>query len=431
MPERLRPINDDDMLVVDTSNGDILGIQPRHKPDDRANFGGSGGLSGTVENNLLVVEYQGQSFALVPVTPDGAIEANLVPRTGTRSALSTLAGEPGEIGTITDQRGVMVFTGEAGAARGIYSSNAGRTLVVSVAPEPYTGPVVEIGPDVLEVIFQYTALPADPRDAIPGVQARLVGARTADQRLRVFQDYPVTWLAGTEGAPNVSLPRVDGGRGWAELRLDTSGTPAYRAISVVYCESGSSPAETFPGSVKLGENALAYGRNALALGTLAVANLPGEIAFGVPAYSDLRTNKVFRVGGQTTGVNGTAVLTPTGAAASDTNMFGFDLAYGASAFGLRLDIMGKRSNSAECVRFVREVVVQRTGAGALTLLQPATPNNPSDVLSGGMTGANVELSIASVGGGTNNSLQILVTGPNTSSTTRWSCVAYANVMGNG
>lgn len=435
MSERLRPINDDDMLIVDTENGDILGIQPRHKPDDRANFGGGGGIGGgTVQDGLYVVTIGGQPFALVPVTGAGAVEANLVPRTGSRATLETLAGEAGEIASINDERGIMLFTGSAGQARGVYSTNAGRTVVVSLPPVPYTGPVIELGPDVLEVHFRYSSPPTDVRDPgqTPNPQVRFTGARTTAQRVRVFQEYPVIFLPGVNGGPDCSLTRIDGGRNWAELLLDTSTSPpTYRAFSAAYAEAPDSPAIFAPGSVRLGADAYAFGRLAIALGNGAVANMASEIVFGSPAYSALRGNRIIRVGAQTTGVNGTAVLTTDGAAVSEANMFGFDLSFGASAFGMRLDIMGKRSNSAECVRFVREVVVQRASTGALTLVTPATPNNPSDILTAQMTGANVALSIVSVGAGTNNALQIQVTGPNTSMTTRWSCIAHVHTMGNG
>lgn len=432
MSERLRPINDDDMLVIDTTNGDILGIQPRHKPDDRASFGGGIG-GGTVQDGLYVVEIGGQTFALVPVV-GGAVEANIVPRTGNRATLETLAGEAGEIASIDDERGIMLFTGIAGQARGVYSTNAGRTVVVSLPPVPYTGPVIELGPDVLEVHFRYSSPPTDVRDPdqIPSPQVRFTGARTTAQRVRVFQEYPVIFLEGINGGPNCSLLRVEGGRSWSELLLDTTTTPpTYRAFSSAYAESSESPEVFAPGSVRLGSEAYAFGRQAVALGNGAIANMASEIAFGSPAYSALRGNRIIRVGAQTTGVNGTAVLTTDGAAVSEANMFGFDLSFGASAFGMRLDIMGKRSNSTECVRFVREVVVQRASTGALTLITPATPNNPSDILTAQMTGADVALSIASVGAGTNNALQIQVTGPNTSMTTRWSCIAYVHAMGNG
>lgn len=383
-------------------------------------------------SGLAVTQINGKDYALVPVV-NGAVEANLVPRTGTQLALSTLAGEAGEVATITDTPGVMVFNGTPGGARGIYADNAGRTMVITVPPSDYTGGTIDIGPDVTEIHVRYSTLPTPSiRDGSVTAVLRLNGTRRPGQRLRMFSETIVNFAPSVNGGPAVLYSNGDPGRRWTEFFLDTVGaTPTYRPLLSMMVESRAASNTVYPGSVAIGDAAGAFARNSLALGAGAATNQAGEIAFGSPGYSDLRTNKIFRVGGQTTGVNGTAVLTPTGAAVSEENMFGFDLSYGASAFGLRLDIMGKRTNSAECVRFVREVVVQRTTAGVLTLLQPETPNNPSDVLSAGMTGANVALAIGSVGGGTNNSLQITVTGPNTSSTTRWSCVAYANVMGNG
>lgn len=391
------------------------------------------GLQGNVSNGLLIVQFEGQNFALVPVAANGAIEANLVPRTGTQAALATLSGEAGEVATITDGPGVMIFDGTPGGARGIYADNAGRTMVVTVAPEAYTGPTIDIGPDVTEVHVKYTTLPTPTlRDGVTIVPLRFTGQRRPGQRFRLFQECLINFLAGVDGGPNALFVNVEAGRRWTEFFLDTTGaTPTYRPLFSGIVESDSGLNSIYQGSMALGDGAHAFAAKAVALGPKATANLAGEIAFGAPAYSDLRTNRIIRVGGVTTGVNGTAVLTPTGAAASESNMFGFDQAFGASAFGMRLDIMGKRSNSADCVRFVREIVVQRSSAGALTLVTPATPNNPSDILTGTMTGANVALSIASVGGGTNNALQILVTGPNTSMTTRWSCVAYTHAMGNG
>lgn len=246
---------------------------------------GEGALSGTVQDGLLVTTFNDQQYALLPVTGPGAIEANLVPRTGSRETLETLAGEAGEIASINDERGIMLFTGSAGQARGVYSTNAGRTVVVSLPPVPYTGPVIELGPDVLEVHFRFSSPPTDVRDPdqTPNPQVRFTGARTTAQRVRVFQEYPVVFLAGVNGGPDCSLSRIDGGRNWSELLLDTTTTPpTYRAFSSAYAESSESPEVFAPGSVRLGSEAYAFGRLAIALGNGAVANMASEIAFGSP-----------------------------------------------------------------------------------------------------------------------------------------------------
>lgn len=127
MAERLRPINDDDMLVMDTENGDILGIQPRHKPEDRVLFGGGGIGGGAVQDGLYVVTIDEQDFALLPLDEGGDLTANIGHRRGLVANLLSLDGVDGEISVPTDSEDLVIHSGVAGQARRFRSAVSSLT----------------------------------------------------------------------------------------------------------------------------------------------------------------------------------------------------------------------------------------------------------------------------------------------------------------
>ena len=413
MSERLRPINDDDMLIVDTTNGDILGIQPRHKPDDRASFGGGGIGGGTVQDGLYVVEIGGQTFALVPVV-GGAVEANFVPRKGTLAQLATIAGEPGEIAAITDQPGFALLNGVSGGAKFIMADTAGRTLTVRVPTLGYAeGTTIPVGPEVQQIVVLWDTPPADRYDESNFVVVPLVfsGQRDPQRPLRVITEMTVTVGSGDSGVTFPALGTL-GDRVVADYVLVDD---AYILASQLGTDGQTGG--DLQGAVRIGAAAGATADYALAIGGTALADQPGMVSFGRPAYSVFANRYMLRIGGQTTGANGTAVLLPNpSAAASEKNSVRLNGIVGSTTFSARLDIIGRTNTNY--ARFVRDVLIHRSSAGALTLLTPDTPNNPSDILSAGAAGAAVALSVDS----TLNALQVQVTGPTASTTMRWSCM---------
>lgn len=412
MAERLRPINDDDMLVMDTENGDILGIQPRYKPEDRANFGGGGIGGGTVQDGLYVVTIGGQQYALVPVV-GGAVEANFVPRRGTLSQLSSIVGEDGEIAAITDQPGFALLNGVAGGAKFIMADNAGRTLIVRVPSTGYVGGTILVTPEVQQIVVLWETQPANrySEGSFPTVPIEFSGVRDPRRPLRVVTDFPLTIEAGNSGLGPLAISG-SGDRIVCDYVLIDS---EYRLISRVGASGNPDLGAT--GALSLGDSSGATANFTLALGGSAIADLPGMIAFGRPAYSVFANRYMIRIGGQTSGASGTVVLRPNPSAAlSESNSVRLNAILGSATFSARLDIIGRTNTNY--VRFVREVFIHRSTGGTLTLEIPATPNTPSDILSAGAGGASVALSVD----GTLNALQVQVTGPTTSTTMRWSCM---------
>lgn len=77
-----------------------------------------GGIGNAViENGVAKVIIGGDTYALLPVAPDGGIVANVAHRTGTLTTLLAASGASGEIGIPTDQEGLVVYGGAGGGAK--------------------------------------------------------------------------------------------------------------------------------------------------------------------------------------------------------------------------------------------------------------------------------------------------------------------------
>ncbi|MFN3914740.1 MAG: hypothetical protein ACK4K3_07455 [Aquabacterium sp.] len=374
------------------------------------------------QSGLAVTEINGKQYALVPVT-GGVVEANFVPRRGTADQLRTIAGADGELAAMSDHRGIAVLGGTPGSASMLFADNAGRTQVVLVPASGYTGGTVEVRPEVQTLAVLWETPPADRyAEPFPDVPLAFVGNREAGRPLRVVADFSVN-ISGTDSNVDAVSVNSSGDRVVADFILHP-GLNRYMLLSQMGCSSLSSDEIGFPGAVSLGEYSGATGPYSLGIGTAAIAQQPGAIAFGRPAYSFFSNYHLIRMGGYTTGVSGVRVLLPDpDRAAAVDNCFRFDQIIGGATFSIRLDIIGRTATNY--ARFVREAVIHRSNAGALTLVTPTTPNTPSDVLSGGMSGAAVALSVDS----TLNALQVQVTGPTTSSTVRWSCLGTVHALG--
>lgn len=101
--------------------------------------GGIGG--GTVENGLLVVQHQGQPYALLPLE-GGQLKANIAHRTGLSASLATLSGLDGEISVATDEPALYLHNGVANGARkfrSIAGTPAGSVLLGRSGSDVRTG----------------------------------------------------------------------------------------------------------------------------------------------------------------------------------------------------------------------------------------------------------------------------------------------------
>lgn len=101
--------------------------------------GGIGG--GTVENGLLVVQHQGQPYALLPLE-GGQLKANIAHRTGLSASLATLSGLDGEISVATDEPALYLHNGVANGARkfrSIAGGPAGSILLGRTGSDVRTG----------------------------------------------------------------------------------------------------------------------------------------------------------------------------------------------------------------------------------------------------------------------------------------------------
>lgn len=129
--------------------------------------GGIGG--GTVENGLLVVQHQGQPYALLPLE-GGQLKANIAHRTGLSASLATLSGLDGEISVATDEPALYLHNGVANGARkfrSIAGTPAGSVLLGRSGSDVRTGAndAVALGSNaVAETAGQFIQ-----GSAIPGV----------------------------------------------------------------------------------------------------------------------------------------------------------------------------------------------------------------------------------------------------------------------
>lgn len=371
------------------------------------------GIQGTVEapSGLLISTFEGQDFAQLPVgpSPDRVVEAKVVLRNGTRATMSDLDGATNEIGVLTDTPGIILFNGNPGEGRSIFPDNAGRTLVYSRDSSDPTPTTFIIPRDVGVLRLVDSAVSPDIEGIFVGLSLD-VEARPEGSTLRVVSDMTAVLVGFSEDA----LPNYTSDTSWM---YDGSGMAGF-----------SSMGQSSDGSIGLGKSYIRSGINSINLGLGARTSADNEVGFGRTAFSGLTTNTrghgVARLSGITSSGATTARLTDSGVATDPG--FPIDTYYLNGLYIMRWTIIGKRNNSTEFCRLVRDIVVQIDGSGNLALQAPTTPNTPSDMFIGGTTGCAVAFNVDN----TNKALQVNVTGSTPAIGIRWYAHADIIKMGN-
>lgn len=375
--------------------------------------GGAVGGGGEVDaSGLLISTVGGQEFAQLPVgpAPDRAVEAKVVLRHGTNSAMLALDGVANEVGVLTDTPGLVLFTGTPDEARAVYPDNAGRTVIYERDSSVATPAAYQLPSDVGLLILRDAASTPDPDGMFPGLTVN-AAARPAGASLRIISD---------------KSPALTGLFDMAELPNGPSDTFwVCDGTSLLLKASGGLGDD---GSVALGRSVVPVGARSTLLGSGARTSAANEIGFGSPQFAGLtlqaRGHGVARLAGITNTTATSAKLTPSGV--STDPGFPFDGLYANGLYSIRATIIGKRNTNEEFCRFVRDVVVQMSSSLNLTLVAPTTPNTASDIIVGGTAGCAVALAVNN----TTKTLDITVTGSTTPVTIRWYAHLEIIKMGN-
>lgn len=371
-----------------------------------------GGLSGTVEGDLLTVMYGGEKYALLPVNVDGSVSANVLLRNGTFASLKALDGFENEVAVVGDRRGLALFNGVAGEAKFVYPDQAGRTMIIEEDAGSFDSPVYDVDQDVSLLIVRNIGAPSNQFQSLT---VRFSGQRDSRQPFQIIKDAGFGWVAGVNGGPSLE---------------DTSTTSnGFESINYIYDGFSYVPIDNSTiasdGGVRLGKNIVSDGTvNNIIIGSNGRTSADNEIAFGAPTFGNTKcSNSFYRLNGLTSTTYTTAVLTDSGVR-TDPGL-PIDLFYLNGVISFRVEVIGKQASSTNMARFVRDVVVKVDGSGNLSVVTPATQNNPSDIVDSALSGTNIAFSVDN----TNKALVITMTGSTTPVNIRWFANVHATKMG--
>lgn len=243
--------------------------------------GGSGAAIEWITEEGVVVGFSGpndEDFAVLRRQPDGSIQAEITPRTGTLDTLLDLSGGVGEIASATDQNASVVFNGVAGEA---VSRDGVRTHAVTGTGE-VTLPAGVLQPNVGTIIL------AGPATGVTAIAGTLPDAWVDGMRLTIINEtghaltvFEVTAVEHTDRNGLIQL--VWSGTRWEEL-------DAFAAEKLVpfksWLDEGVDGDGSYLYSSGLTNAAAPTSRNSTAMGNKANAAWPNEFARqAVPAIT--------------------------------------------------------------------------------------------------------------------------------------------------
>jgi len=233
------------------------------------NSGGGDGVTWITSGESVVglEGPNGEEFAVFRREPDGSVQAEITPRTGTLETLLGLAGGAGEIASATDQNASVVFNGVAGQA---VSRDGVRTHAV-VGTGEATLPAGVLQPNVGTIIL------AGPATGVTAIAGTLPDAWVDGMRLTIVNKtgHPltVTEVSTSEHTDRSGLIQlVWTGARWEEL-------DSYAADKLVPFKSWLDDGEgSYLYSTGLTNASAPTSRNSTAMGDKANAAWPNEFA---------------------------------------------------------------------------------------------------------------------------------------------------------
>lgn len=353
---RLRTISANDKLIIDDETGQVLGITPdaRTPPTylpyaEKDEFGqyqlknpdgtdaASSNLQATEEAGLAVVQINGNSYALLPVS-DGAVVANVVPRTGLAGSLANLDGNQGELASATDQPVIFKFTGEPGKAQAFKAYGQ----IKQIDPSPYSGASLTLELDAHTFVFDGPSGGYGPANVIlpdgyePRQEVRIV-VLTNDNII-------LKWTTNTAGdllehGRTYTLAYTGSGN-WAYV--DASPDAAVIGSNCFVKGKGSQASQTR--STIIGANSLSEYRDTTVLGSDTQAMFPCSLVQGPGSVPRATSRHTVCLGGRTTGsANAQQVLSFDGLATDVADNFP---AMGIGIARCRLVVIARRGTSS-------------------------------------------------------------------------------------
>jgi len=233
------------------------------------NSGGGDGVTWITSGESVVglEGPNGEEFAVFRREPDGSVQAEITPRTGTLETLLGLAGGAGEIASATDQNASVVFNGVAGQA---VSRDGVRTHAV-VGTGEATLPAGVLQPNVGTIIL------AGPATGVTAIAGTLPDAWVDGMRLTIVNKtgHPltVTEVSTSEHTDRSGLIQLV----WTSARWEE--LDSYAADKLVPFKSWLDDGEgSYLYSTGLTNASAPTSRNSTAMGDKANAAWPNEFA---------------------------------------------------------------------------------------------------------------------------------------------------------
>lgn len=353
--KRIRVISASDKLIIDDESGRVIGFYPDARtpptllpyvelgedgkytlknPD--GTDAASSSLQATEQAGLAVVQINSTSYALLPVT-DGAVVANVVPRTGTASSLANLDGNQGELASATDKPVLYKLTGVPGEAEAFKAYGQIKEIDLT----PFSASNYPLKLDSHTFVFTGTAPFGQANVILPdGYEPR------QEIKITVINDsgLMLKWTNNAAGdllEQNRVYTLVYTGNGdwkYTETTTDASVLGAHSFVR----GKGSTASQTR--SIVIGSNSMSEYRDTIVLGSDTQAMFPCSLTQGPGSVPRSTSRHTLCIGGRTTGAaNAQQVLSFDGLATDSVDNFP---SFGIGIARCRLVVIGRRGTSS-------------------------------------------------------------------------------------
>ena len=390
-------LSDDVGFKVDRTTGDVTIIARKNGKLIEKQIGG---LDAIADENHAVVQIDGKEYVMLRMQ-NGDIVAAISHRTGNFADISTISGNDGEIAISTDKPAIAILNGQSNGAKFIKTWGSTRNVEVPSTIQP----PIALTPDVARIVFTGEAIS----------QTYSIDAGFEEgQTLELYNTTIGSPIIQIE-SPSVTIQTgavakfvfVNSTWKLIEFKFIGSSGATFLPNSFVM---GMGAYSSFDDSIVIGTNAASENNAAIALGTKSVSMFDNSMTIGSGRSIRIAGKHEFTLGGMTIGANATTVLAFNGIGGE---MEGEQPYWMGGVARVNVTVIGRKSNSSEWCRFVRQFDMYITNAGVHNITNVVTPSDSPDYKTANMSATNVTFSQGTYG------LNINVFGSSTSMTTLW------------